>query len=200
MTEQPIDKPTVWFLDTSALLSMAVDEALRLTVQRKLSPERCVLWDVVEDELTFLAKSTDTVRTLARAALGQLGWLGEAVAVEGKADPDRALDIQETIRATRPLRHPYEHWAESVMIEIATRMGSLRPVLLTEDYNARVEANFRGVKALSLHKLLHQMVMSGELDAADAARFADVLHANARGPECTVEEFRSGKLGRVGRP
>ena len=98
------------------------------------------------------------------------------------------------------LRRNWEHWAESVTIDIASRLTLLQPYFLAEDYNARIEAKVRGMRPYSVHKLLGKMVGDGTLSVADAARFAALLQAAGRGPECTEEDFRKCTLGRVGKP
>lgn len=200
MNEPAIAKPSIWFVDTSSLISLAVDEELRSVVKSEVAGERCVLLDVVIDELEILAQPGGAITHFAKAALQQLDWLGEPVPVEGKVDVQGALQIQDVIRGARALKHNWEHWAESVTIDIASRLTLLRPYFLAEDYNARVEAKLRGMQPYSVHKLLGRMVNEGKLSAADAARFAALLQTAGRGAEYTEEDFQKGTLGRVGKP
>jgi hypothetical protein len=196
-------KPPVWLPDTASLLSMAVDDDLAAVIEGELAPHACALFDVVDDELADLADLPygDPRRALARRAQARLGWLGEVVDTSTLSDPKRARKIQNLIRGARPLRHDFEHWAESVIIDIAEHLTMTKPVLLTEDYNARVEATQRGIEALSVHKLLSLMVRGGRLPAADAEIFAECLRKAGRaGHGYTAVEFASGDLGRVGRP
>ena len=60
-----------------------------------------MLLDVVVDELEILAQPGGAIAHFARAALGQLDWLGEPVLVEGKVDVQGALQIQDVIRGAR---------------------------------------------------------------------------------------------------
>jgi hypothetical protein len=86
-----------------------------------------------------------------------------------------------------------------VITDIAEHLTMTKPVLLTEDYNARVEATQRGIEALSVHKLLSLMVRGGRLPPADAEIFAERLRKAGRaGHGYTAVEFASGDLGRVG--
>ena len=186
--------------DTSSLLSLAVDPQLSRVVQAELSVQRCALLDVVADELDDLAQPGGSVSGLAQAALGQISWLGPVVATEKLSDPDGVLDIQNTIRTGRPLKHPREHWAESVVLDIGERLQSVAPRLLSEDYDARVEAPYHSVLPFSVHKVLATMVRGRRLSAVAAEAFATALHRARRGPEITAEEFTRGDLRRVGRP
>lgn len=201
--DSPAVKPQVWLPDTAALMSLAVDDELAVAVEAELSPHACALLDVVDDELGDLAGLPfgDPRRSLARRARERLGWLGEVVDTTDLSDAGRAREIQESVRGARPLRHDWEHWAESVILDIASRLRQTTPVLFTEDYNARVEAGRWGIESFSVHKLLAAMVVGGRLDDAMAAVFADRLHKAGRaGRTYTASEFRRGDLGRVGRP
>ncbi len=200
MIAMGVAKPPVWFLDTSSLVSMAVDPGLQSTVQEELMPQKCVLLDVVQDELETLARGRGVAKRLSEMALTQLAWLGSQVPTESLVQQLEVSQIQESVRGARPLRHVREHWAEAVAIDIGSRLTSSRAFLLSEDYNARVEAKKREVEPLSLHKLLSQMVIRHQLEALDAERYAKALHQVERGPECSAHEFAAGALGRVGRP
>lgn len=202
---QPV-KPDVWLFDTSTLLSLAAVPTMQAAIQAELSSQRCVLFDVVVDELDYLAGRTDKTGLLARRARGQLGWLG-AVADTTIGDVDRALAIQDVIAGTRALAHEWEHWAESVMIDIARRLTQLTPILLSEDHSARVEASQctpageGPIAGYSLHKLMARMVQAGRMAAQDAAAFADQLHQADRARlTYTADDFRTGDLRRVGQP
>lgn len=200
MTVPQGPKPILWLPDTSSLLSLAVDPQLSQVVKAELSVERCALLDVVADELDDLARPGGSVSGLAQAALGQISWLGPVVATEKLSDPEGVLDIQNTIRAGRPLKHPREHWAESVILDIGERLKSVAPRLLSEDYDARVEAPHHSVLPFSVHKVLATMVRGSRLSAVAAEGFATALHRARRGPEITAAEFTRGDLRRVGRP
>lgn len=105
MTAAPAAKPAVWFLDTSALVSLAVDFPLRQAVQATLSSHRRVLVAAVVAELHELAKTADRTAAWAGMALGQLHWLGEPVRVDEPAGVELAAEIQEQIAAGRPLKN-----------------------------------------------------------------------------------------------
>ncbi|MFJ7095870.1 hypothetical protein ACIQWL_37455 [Streptomyces mirabilis] len=191
----------MWFVDTSALLSLAADDGLRQAIQDELRLQKRVLLDVVLDELEGLsAYGKPGTATLATAALGQLGWLGEPVDTSDLVTPERVIEIQDILRSGRSLRHPAEHWAESVTMAMAERLQQADPYMLCEDYDARVESLAHGLTPFSTHKLLAQMVHNGRLAADCAATFADALKAAERGSDYSPEEFVSGRLGRVGRP
>jgi hypothetical protein len=193
-------KPRVWFLDTSSLLSMAVDAAVQETVEAELAAQRCVLLDIVLDELHGLAERQGGAAGLAETALAQLEWLGTPVDTDPLVDISNAEAIQDLVRGGRPLKHAREHWAEAVAIDIGSRLQSVRPTLLSEDYSARIEARRNNVEPLSLHKLLHWMVRGDRLSSLSAEALALLLEKADRGPECTATEFIRGTLGRVGRP
>ena len=203
----PPAKPDVWLFDTSTLITLAADDELAAVVRAELSPHRCVLFDVVVDELEWLADVPGKDQRLVQRALTQLGWLGPVVDTAQLSDPERARAIQELIAGTRPLRDDWEHWAESVIIDIARRLTMATPILLSEDHSARVEANQRSddgrgpIASYSVHKLLSRMVRAGRLPAEDAEAFAvRLVEAGRARHTYTAEEFRKPDLGRVGRP
>jgi hypothetical protein len=182
------------------LISLAVDDGLRAAVQRELDPQRVTLLDVVVDELKILADGDTDVAGLASDALGQLDWLGNVAPTSGYLDLFAVREIQNTIRGTRALKHDLEHWAESVIMHIAPRLQVAAAHMLSEDHAARVESQNHRIKPFSVHKLLARMVQGARLDADDAVAFADALKAAGRGPDVTAEEFRTGRLRRVGQP
>ncbi|WP_328443407.1 hypothetical protein OG780_44205 [Streptomyces sp. NBC_00386] len=195
------EKPAVWFVDTSSLISLAADDGLRKAVQDEIQTQHRVLLDVVCDELERLAdEGRPNIKSLAGAALGQLDWLGTPVDTSDKVDSLRVLEIQDVLRSGRALQHPFEHWAESVIMCMADRLQQTTPYLLSEDYNARVESRHHGCNPFSVHKLLSRMVRARTLLPERAAAFADALMASDRGKDYTAEEFTSGWLGRVGHP
>ena len=89
---------------------------------------------------------------------------------------------------------------ESVAIAIAERLQVVTPTLLIEDYDARIEAKNRGFASFSVHTLLSRMVRAGRLPAETAECFAGRSKDAKRGGDYTAEEFRTGRLGRVGKP
>ncbi|MHB9864398.1 hypothetical protein [Streptomyces sp. YIM S03343] len=187
--------------DTSSLLTLAADDNLRRRVQDELASQHRVLLDVVAAELEGLAsQGPPDLKGLALAALGQLGWLGDPVSAGDLVEPQRIVEIQDVMRSGRPLRHPFEHWAESVIMAMSERLQQVDPYMLCEDYNARVEALHHNLTPFSTHKLLARMVQEGRLAADAAAAFSTALQAAERGKDYTAAEFMSGRLGRVGRP
>jgi hypothetical protein len=93
-----------------------------------------------------------------------------------------------------------QHYGEAAIIALATRAQKLRPLMLSDDYDARVAANNHGVEPFSVHKLLHLMIRQGKITAAQAAGFADALYSAGRAQDYTAAELSSGHLGRVGQP
>lgn len=201
MTAPAPAKPALWFVDTSSLLSLAVDDDLRQAVQNELVPQRRVLLDIVVDELDRLAsQGPPGIKDLAVAALGQLDWLGEPVDTGDLVAAERVVEIQDIMRSGRSLRHPAEHWAESVIMAMGERLQQVVPYMLCEDYNARVESLHHNLTPFSTHKLLARMVQDDRLSADTAVDFANALQAAERGKDYSAAEFISGRLGRVGRP
>jgi hypothetical protein len=104
------------------------------------------------------------------------------------------------IAAGRPLKHALEHFGEAAIISMASRARTLRPLMLSDDYDARVAAKNRNVEPLSVHKLMHLMISQGKVTAAQAFSFADALNRAGRAQDYTADELASGRLGRVGQP
>lgn len=201
MTTPAPAKAALWFVDTSSLLSLAADDNLRQTVQVELESQRRVLLDVVVDELDSLAsQGLPGIKDLAIAALEQLDWLGDPVDTGELVAAERVVEIQDVMRSGRSLRHPAEHWAESVIMAMAERLQQMDPYMLCEDYNARVESLHHNLTPFSTHKLLARMVQGDRLAADTAVTFADALQAAERGKDYIAAEFISGRLGRVGQP
>ncbi|WP_458246908.1 hypothetical protein [Streptomyces sp. MAI_2237] len=195
------EKPAVWFIDTSALLTLAVHDDLRSVVQGEIGAQHHILVDVVYDELDRLAEEgAPDVKSLAAAALGQLDWLGTILDTSDKVAAVRVREIQDIVRGGRPLKDPFEHWAESVIMALTERMQRGTPHFLCEDHNARVESRHHGCVPFSVHKFLSHMVRHGRLAAERAVSFADAIMEAGRGNDYTAQEFASGRLGRVGHP
>jgi hypothetical protein len=193
-------KALVWFPDTSALVSLAVHLPLQQAVQATLSPHRRVLVMAVVAELQELARSPTRTAAWAGTALGQLDWLGEPVRLDDPAGTELAVEVQEHIAAGRPLKHDLEHFGEAAIIYLASRARTLRPLMLSDDYEARVAAKNRNVEPLSVHKLLHLMIRQRKVTAAQAVGFAEALNKAGRAQDYTAEELASGRLGRAGQP
>jgi hypothetical protein len=190
----------VWFLETSALVTLAVHLPLQQAVAATLSAHPRVLVKAVVTELEGLALTSDSTATWAGTALSQLGWLGQPVPLDDPAGVDLAARLQEEIAGSRPLKHPMEHFGEAAVISLACRAQRLRPLMLCDDYDARVTAKNNGVEPFSVHKLLHLMIRQGKITATEAAGFADALNVAGRAQDYTAKELASGRLGRVGQP
>jgi hypothetical protein len=199
--EQAADaKPQVWFLETSALVTLGVHRPLQQAVVAALSPSYRMLVKAVVTELQELSKTSDITATWAGTALGQLEWLGEVVALDDPVGVELAVQVQEEIAGGRPLKHPMEHFGEAAVISLASRAQKMKALMLCDDYGARVAAKNRNVQPVSVHKLMHLMIRQGKLTATEAATFADALHTAGRHPDYTAQELASGRLGRVGQP
>src|SRR5258708_5544788 len=92
-------KALVWFPDTSALVTLAVQLPLQQAVQARLSAHRRVLVTAVVAELEELAKSPTPAAAWAGAALDQLDWLGEPVRLDDPAGTELAVELQEIGKA-----------------------------------------------------------------------------------------------------
>jgi hypothetical protein len=194
------EKALVWFPDTSALVSLAVHLPLQQAVQATVSAHRRVLVTAVVAELEELAKTPTPTAAWAGAALGQLDWLGEPVRLDDPAGTELAAELQEQIAAGRPLKHALEHFGEAAIISLGSRARTLRPLMLSDDYDARIAAKNRNVEPLSVHKLMHLMISQRKVTTAQAFGFADALNRAGRAQDYTAEELASGRLGRVGQP
>jgi hypothetical protein len=194
------DRPQVWFPETSALVTLAVHLPLQQAVMATLSAHPLVLVKAVVTELEELAGTSDITATWAGTALGQLDWLGEPVSLDDPAGVELAVQLQEETAAGRPMRHSMEHFGEAAVISLASRARRMRPLMLCDDYNARVTASNHRVEPFSVHKLMHLMITQGKITATQAAAFADALDKAGRAHDYTAQELASGRLGRVGQP
>jgi len=190
----------VWFPDTSILITLAVHLPLQQAVESVLSTHRRVLVRAVVSELECLASTEPPVGDWAAVALGRLDWLGKAVRLDDPVGTDLARTIQEELAAGRPLKHNAEHYGEAAIIALASRAQTLTPLMLSDDYDARVAAYSRNIKSLSVHRLLHMMLRQGKISEAQAEAFVNALFKAGRSQDYTVAELVSGRLGRVGRP
>jgi hypothetical protein len=193
-------RPDVWFPDTSALVTSAVHPPLQLAVMAVLSTRKVVLVKAVVAELEGLAATSEGSAVWAAKALGELDWLGTPVRVDDPIGTQLAVELQELIAGGRSLIHDMQHYGEAAIISLASRAKKLRPLMLSDDYDARIAAKNRNVEPLSVHKLLYLMVMQGKITATQAADFADALHLAGRAQDYTAAELASGRLGRVGQP
>jgi hypothetical protein len=165
-----------------------------------LSTRHRVLVDAVLAELKRLAATSDRTAGWARIALGQLDWLGQAMPVDDPVGTRLAAQFQAAIAGEHPLLHDMQHYGEAAIIALASRAQRLRPLMLSDDYNARVAASKNGITPVSVHKLLYLMIRQGRTTADQAAAFAAALASAKRAQDYTAAELASGQLGRVGRP
>ena len=193
-------KPQAWFLETSALVTLAVHLPLQQAVAAALSAHYRILVKAVVTELEGLSMTSDITATWAATAQGQLDWLGTAVALDDPVGIELAVQLQEEIAGGRPLKHPMEHFGEAAVISLASRARTVKPLMLCDDYSARVAAKNRDVEPVSVHKLMYLMIRQGKLTAKEAGAFADALHTAGRHQDYTAQELASGRLGRVGQP
>ena len=196
----PIAKPQVWFPDTSALITLAVHPPLQQATVDALADKKRVLLVAIVAELEELTRLLQPLASWARTALRQLEWLGDPVVLDSPSGTALASEIQQDLAAGRSLRHALEHWGESAIISLASRATHVRPIMLSDDYDARIAAHVKGVEAMSVHKFLHLLIAKGRIMAHEAAAFSDALHDAGRSPDFTAEELRSGRLKRVGEP
>ncbi|MHB1817804.1 MAG: hypothetical protein ACYCO9_07135 [Streptosporangiaceae bacterium] len=181
-------------------MTLAVHPPLQRAVAAALSVHNLVLVESVVAELKGLAGTSDRAAVWAGTALGQLDWLGAPVRVDDPVGTRLAVELQELIAGGRPLAHDMQHFGEAANISLASRARQLRPLMLSDDYDARVAAKNRDVEPFSVHKLLHLMISQGKITAAQASGYADALHAAHRAQDYTPAELSSGRLGRVGMP
>ena len=211
MTAAGATPPVLWFLDTASLLSMAIDSRIDTTVVDEIAATsgRMVLIDVVGDELAYRARRPHTP-ALARQAISSLGpdpkWLNTEW-----IDIDAVEQVQYDVADGHVLKDDYEHWAESVIIALCrdsqardqARGSALDVRFLTEDFNARRVANREpSMTPLSRHRLFHNRVQRGAMNAADAQQMSKMIEAAGRGPDTTADEFlgKPRRLGRAGWP
>ena len=206
MTPPPLPAPAesarqlVWFPDTSALVTLAVHPPLQRAVVATLAGHRRVLVKAVAAELEGLSGTSGPTATWAGVARGQLEWLGEPVRLDDPEGTRLAVELQEVIAAGRPLKHDLEHFGEAAIISLASRAQVFRPLMLCDDYEARIAAKNCNVEPLSVHKLMHLMIRQGKITDIQAASFADALKKAGRAQDYTAAELASGRLGRVGQP
>ena len=194
-------KRQVWFPDTSALVTMGVHEPLRDVVVEALDDKAVVLARAVVVELEDLKKhGHGPVRGWASTALTQLDWLGEPVALDDPVGVKLAIDIQTELTAGRGLRYDAEHWGESAIIALASRAMHFDPLILSDDFDARIVAHNHQVKPVSIHKLLHLLIRRNKLEATTAEGLSKALRTAGRSSDYTAQELTNGKLGRVGEP
>jgi hypothetical protein len=192
----PIASET-WYIDTSALITLAYHRPLRSTVVDFLQPRKTILVSSVVHELTR-KKKVDPSNIYTNAAIADLSWLGTAERHEHLNDA--IYDIQEDIAAGKQLVHPLEHLGESHIIA-AGRLLPGEVFMVCDDHNARVMGKSNGIHPLGVHRLMHEMIRLGVLNPSIAAAYSVVLHTKRRaGRSFTEIDFQSGDLGHMGEP
>ena len=203
----PSKSKSVWFLDTSSLLSMALDERIEVAVLDEIGDDPVMIIDIVHDELTRRAAIPSTAG-LAKTALNRLqpSWTVMDTARYVKLEDIRL--VQEDVADGRTLIDDLQHWAESTIIALARRSATAGftsiKMLLCEDYDARrVACAVPYTRGISIHALFHERVQGKCMTPEAAAELGEILHAAGRGPAVTVSDFTdpTGRgLGRVAKP
>lgn len=197
----------VWFLDTSSLLSMALDEEIEAVILDEIGGDRVVIIDIVHDELTHRAGIQETAG-LAKNALDRIRPPWVVMDTARYVSLEEVQLAQEDVADGRTLTGDMQHWAESTIIALARRSASAGftsiKMLLSEDYDARrVACTVPHTRGVSIHTLLHERVQRNRMTADAAAALSAILQAAGRGPAVTPSDFtdpsRRG-LGRVARP
>jgi len=151
----------IWFLDTSSLLSLAVDEDIEAAVQ---------------DELTRRAGIPETAG-LAKIALTCIKPHWSVMDTTRYVSLDDVQQAQEDVADGRTLLDDEQHWAESTIIALvrrsATALLTSIKILLSEDYEARrVACTVPHTRGVSIHSLLHQRVQGNRMTAAQQLHLA----------------------------
>jgi hypothetical protein len=196
----------VWFLDTSSMLSMAVDKDIEAVVLDEIGNDRVVIIDIVQDELAYRAGISDTA-ALAKSALSSFKPDWSVMETTLYVTIEHVQLAQENVADGRILTDDSQHWAESTIIAIARRLattGLTSKILLSEDYDARrVACTVPYTRGVSIHSVLHERVQGSRMTAEAAAALGEKLHEAGRGPAVTASDFAdpTGRgLGRVAKP
>ena len=197
----------IWFLDTSSLLSMALNEDIEAAVLDEIGDDRVVIIDIVHDELTHRAAMPGTAG-LAKTALDRVQPRWTVMDTERFVTIEEIRLAQEDVADGRTLTDDMQHWAESTIIALARRSvttgTSSTKMLLSEDYDARrVACTVPFTRGVSIHALFHQRVRRNRMTAEAAAELGEILHTAGRGPAVTASDFAdpTGRgLGRVAKP
>jgi hypothetical protein len=197
----------IWFLDTSSLLSMALDEDIEAAVLDEIGDTRVVIIDIVQDELTRRAAIPGTAE-LAYTALRRFPPHWTVMDTERFVTIEEIRLAQEDVADGRTLTDNMQHWAESTIIALArrsaTKGSSSLKMLLSEDYDARrVACTVPFTRGVSIHALFHERVQGNRMTPETAAELGEILHAAGRGPDVTASDFTdpTGRgLGRVAKP
>jgi hypothetical protein len=197
----------VWFLDTSSLLSMALDEDIEAAVLDEIGDDPVMIIDIVHDELTRRAAIHGTAG-LAKTAINRLRPHWTVMDTSRYITLEEIRLAQEDVADGRTLTDDMQHWAESTIIALARRSaagGSTSiKLLLSEDYDARrVACTVPFTRGASIHALFHERVQRNRMTAESAAQLGEILRAAGRGPAVTASDFAdpTGRgLGRVAKP
>lgn len=196
----------VWFLDTSSLLSMAVDKNIEAAIFDEIGNQHVVIIDIVQDELTRRAGIPETAG-LAKIALSGIEPHWSVMDTTRYVTLEDVQLAQEDVADGRILTDDWQHWAESTIIAIARRSATTAltsKILLSEDYDARrVACTIPHTRGVSIHSVLHERVQGSRMTAEAAAALGETLHETGRGPAVTASDFAdpTGRgLGRVAKP
>jgi hypothetical protein len=198
---------TVWFLDTSSVLSMALDGEIEAAILDEIGGDRVVIIDIVKDELTHRADIPETAG-LAKNALDRIPPNWVVMDTTRYVSLEEIQLAQEDVADGRTLTDDMQHWAESTIIALARRSASAGftsiKMLLSEDYDARrVACTVPHARGVSIHALLHERVQRNRMTADAAATLGAILQAAGRGPAVTASDFTDPtrrRLGRVAKP
>lgn len=197
----------VWFIDTSTLLSMAVDPSIEAVVLAAIGTDPVRIVDVVRDELDYRANRPET-KLLAQTAIARMPTSWTTMETYFLDEEDIA-DAQDDVADGRHLKDAYEHWAEATIITLARaavgRGNVLDILFLTEDFEARrVASAVPGMRPKSVHRLLHERVQASQVTAVTAQAISDLLCRSGRSlTTTTLDDFtnpNSKGLGRAGKP
>jgi hypothetical protein len=129
---------TVWFLDTSSLLPMALDEEIEAAILDEIGADRVVIIDIVHDELTHRAGIPETAG-LAKKALDRIRPHWTVMDTRRYVSLEEVQLAQEDVADGRTLTDDMQHWAESTIIALARRSASA-------SLNLRKDAPQRGLR------------------------------------------------------
>jgi hypothetical protein len=116
----------VWFLDTSSLLSMTLDEDIEAAILDEIGDDPVMFIDIVHDELTRLAAFAGTAG-LAKTALNRFRPHWTVMDTSRFVTVEQIQLAQEDVADGRTLTDDMQHWAESTIIaaEAAAELGEI---------------------------------------------------------------------------
>jgi hypothetical protein len=194
----PTLSPLVWFPDTSFLYSASVSESLFRDVREVLERHPVAYLKIVAGELS--APDIGGWPGMVGTVLGAYAWLGDPLEIRSPKVLSAAWDIQTEVANSRALKWDGEHLAEAMIIAVAETAERSTPIMLSEDYDARVAAINHGIKAMSIHRLLHNMIRQDAISSARAFEHSEAIRKARRGPIVTEDDLIKGRMGRIGRP